>query len=250
MTGGVLFDFYGTLARAVVWGAPFEDVFARRGFPVDPETWARAGEAAIHDGQDHAEHSTSRERYVAWELERLRRRVTACGIDGPDVEPLVAELYAESKSFTLEAYPEVPDVLAELRRRRLVLAVCSNWDWDLDRALDQSGLSGLFDVVVTSAQAGARKPHPRIYQLTLERCGLAAGDAVFVGDTWLPDVEGPLAAGLRPVHVCRGPEGPERAADTDAESQPPLVDGVVRVGDLRGVVAVADGDSRLSPGGS
>ena len=80
-------------------------------------------------------------------------------------------------------------------------------------------------MVVTSAQAGARKPHPRIYQVTLERCGVAAADALFVGDTWGPDVEGPRAAGLHPVLVWRN--GAEAPAD---------VPGVHRVADLRGVL--------------
>lgn len=232
MTRAVLFDFYGTLARAVAWGTPFEDVFARRGLTLDRQLWARAGEAAIFDGQEHFEHSTSRERYVAWERQRLRDRVTACGVPETDVESLVAELYAESKDFTVAAYPEVPGVLEELRRRQIVVAVCSNWDWDLGAALDQAGLAPLVDVVVTSAQAGARKPHPRIYQHTLERCGVGAAEAVFVGDTWTPDVEGPLAAGLRPIHVFRN--GHDHGIAT--VDPPPLIDGVRRVPDLSGVV--------------
>jgi putative hydrolase of the HAD superfamily len=58
---------------------------------------------------------------------------------------------------------------------------------------------------------------------------VAPADALFVGDTWGPDVEGPLAVGLRPVHVWR---------PSDGRSSPPpaLVDGVRRVTDLRGVV--------------
>ncbi|MDQ4134363.1 MAG: HAD family hydrolase [Actinomycetota bacterium] len=233
MTSAVLLDFYGTLARAVTWGTPFEDVFARRGFQLDRDLWARAGEEAVFDGQEHVEHSSTREQYVAWEIERLRRRVTACGVGAADVEPLVAELYAESKTFTLEAYEEVPEVLDDLRRRQVLVAVCSNWDWDLDRALAQTGLTDLVDVVVTSAQAGARKPHPRIYRHTLDLCRVSPADAVFVGDTWGPDVEGPLAAGLRPVHVCRN-----GASDVATEPPPPLIDGVRRFPDLRGVIEV------------
>jgi putative hydrolase of the HAD superfamily len=232
MARAVLFDFYGTLARAVTWGAPFEDVFTRRGLQMDAVTWARLGEESIHDGQEHFEHSSSRDRYVAWEQARLRARAAACGVDEAELEPLVAELYAESKRFTLESYPEVPDVLAALRRRGVTVAVCSNWDWDLDRALDQAGLTDLVDVVVTSAQAGARKPHPSIYRLTLERCGAQADEAIFVGDTWVPDVEGPLAAGLQPIHVCRN-----GAFDQDTAA-PPLLDGVRRFPDLRGVAEV------------
>ena len=53
--------------------------------------------------------------------------------------------------------------------RGLRLAICSNWDWDLEPAVAEAGLAGRFDIVVSSAWAGARKPHPRIYRYLLEQ---------------------------------------------------------------------------------
>jgi hypothetical protein len=46
-------------------------------------------------------------------------------------------------------------------------------------------------------------------------------------------VEGPLAVGLRPVHVVR-------AEDPRGCEAPPLVDGVRRIGDLIGVIDLLD----------
>ncbi|MDP1807105.1 MAG: HAD-IA family hydrolase, partial [Acidimicrobiales bacterium] len=138
---------------------------------------------------------------------------------------LVADLHTASKTYTLKAYDDVPDVLAELRRRGLILAICSNWDWDIDRAVAGAGLEGLVDVVVTSARAGARKPHPRIFRHTLQRCYVAPPEALFVGDTMYADVEGPLAYGMSALHVWRDdmvgepaplPAGAHRAADLRA----------------------------------
>jgi len=202
----VLFDFYGTLARAVSWGPTVQEVLASHGVELNPEAQARWRDEAT-DGVEHIEHSVDRARYVAWERARLTRLTTACGVAQP--EAVVEALYRAIKAFTLVAYDEVRDVLDDLRARRIVLAVCSNWDWDLTGAIEGSGLAaGLFDAVVTSAQAGARKPHPRIYERTLDRCGgIAPQDALFVGDTWGPDVEGPRRMGMRSVQVCREGEG-------------------------------------------
>lgn len=223
----VLFDFYGTLARAVTWGPRVEEVLAGRGLVLDPDARAQ-WDAEGGDGIDHLEHSASRDRYVAWERARLCRLVAGCGAHPDDVEAVAEEIYAATKDFTLAAYDEVPEVLTTLRDRGVTVAVCSNWDWDLDRALAQSGLDDLVDVAVTSAQAGARKPHPRIYHLTLERCGAGPSEALFVGDNWYPDVEGPLAVGLRPVHVWRPDEHVQA---------PPPANGVPRVDDLRPIPA-------------
>ena len=217
----VLFDFYGTLARAVSYGLTYEEVFAARGVPFDAAAWA-GWSHEIYDGQEHLEHSANRDTYVAWERQRLRTVVADCGAD--DVDGLVDELHAASKDFTLAAYDDVADMLGDLRAQGLVVAVCSNWDWDLDQALDRAGLGGAADVVVTSARAGARKPHPRIFAETLRRCDVPASQALFVGDTWGPDVEGPTAIGMWAVHICRD----DRPGPT-----PHLPPGVRRISDLR-----------------
>ena len=62
-----------------------------------------------------------------------------------------------------------PGSCAELRDHGLTLAVCSNWDWDLEPAIAETGLDGWFDTLVSSAWAGARKPHPRIYRYLLDQ---------------------------------------------------------------------------------
>ncbi len=229
MTSAVIFDFYGTLARAVSWGSPVEEILAGRGHRLEPAAYD-AWQAEVYDGMEHLAHSGTRDDYLAWERDRLRRLAQDSGVGADDVEELVAEIHVAIGDFRLVAYAEVPGVLDELRRRGLIVAVCSNWGWDLDRALEMAGLGGTADVAVTSAQAGVRKPHPRIYQLTLDACGIAPADAVFVGDTWHPDVEGPLAAGMRPVHVWREHD------DHVNGPLPPLPDGAHRVNDLRGVL--------------
>ena len=43
-------------------------------------------------------------------------------------------------------------------------------------------LDEIFEVVVDSAFVGLRKPDPRIYELTLERLGVAASDCLFLDD--------------------------------------------------------------------
>lgn len=164
---------------------------------------------------------------MAWEHQRLRRRAAACGVGDDDLGALVADLHTASKTYTLEAYDEVSNVLAELRARGLTVAICSNWDWDIDRAVAGTGLEGATDLVVTSAQAGARKPHPRIFRHTLERCGVGPAEALFVGDTMYADVEGPLAYGMAAVHVWRD----DMLADPG-----PLPAGAIRTADLRSVL--------------
>ncbi len=227
----MLFDFYGTLARAMSWGDTHEQVFARHGLPFDADRWGWNFIGETNDGDEHLEHSVDRDAYVAWEHERLRRRARGCGVDDDVLDALVADLYAASKTYVLEPYDDVPGVLADLRARGVTVAICSNWDWDIERAIAGAGLEGTADVVVTSARAGARKPHPRIYRHTLERCGASAAEALFVGDTLHADVEGPLAYGMAAVHLWR---------EDLIGSPPPLPPGATRAPDLRAVLDLVD----------
>ena len=53
-------------------------------------------------------------------------------------------------------------LLKTLRARGLALAVVSNWDISLHKRLDHLGIP-----VVTSADAGVRKPDPAVFRLAL-----------------------------------------------------------------------------------
>jgi putative hydrolase of the HAD superfamily len=121
-------------------------------------------------------------------------------------------------------FPEVPSVLTALRRRGMIIGVCSNWNWDLVDVLESTGVAPLVDVAVTSARAGYRKPHAAIYQSVLATLGVTAPEALFVGDSWEPDVLGPIDAGMRSVHVWRS---------KGTDEPPPLVPGASRMTDLR-----------------
>ena len=56
-------------------------------------------------------------------------------------------------------------------------------------------IAGVFDDIIISAEVGLAKPDQRIYQLAIDRLGVAAEEAVFIDDD-LGNVEGARAAGL------------------------------------------------------
>jgi len=230
----VVFDFYGTLARATRWLA-IDDVLARRGVELDPAVRDRWWNDGI-DGIEHVEHSQSRDHYVAWQRARVLGMLAETDVHPGEYEAIADELRRGNEARVLEAYDEVPAVLADVRARGLALAICSNWDWDLTEAVHDAGLPDVFDVVVSSAWAGARKPHPRIYVETLDKLGVEPDGALFVGDTWGPDVVGPREMGMTPLYLRREGHWPDQAAPAD-----PAAEGVLVAHDLRGVLGALDG---------
>ena len=227
----VLADFYGTLARATTWGSA-DEVLAEHGSELDPEHRAIYFADGL-DGVEHDEHSKSRDHYVAWQRERTLAMLAASDVHPGEYETIIEKLRAGAESRVLEPYDEVPDVLATLRARGLPVVICSNWDWDLREAVAESGLTDAVDAMVSSAWVGARKPHPRIYAAALDALGVPAGEALFVGDTWGPDVAGPLEVGCRPLYLQRDGHWPDGTA-------PPDPDGVAVAADLTGILEHLD----------
>lgn len=230
----VIFDFYGTLARATAWDGPYE-VLARHGVEVTP-TEARALYSDDIDGREHHAHSRSRDHYVAWQRERTVRFLDRCAVPPSLLDTVLDEIRAANASRVIEAYGEAAAVLAELRAAGVAVAICSNWDWDLSEAVDEAGLSPAVDLVVSSAWVGARKPHPLIYDRTIRRMGIDPSRTVFVGDTWGPDVEGPQAAGMNAVYLRRTGHWPDH---TCPHPDPRSAAGVPVLADLTGVPGIA-----------
>ena len=219
----VIFDFYGTLAEATERGLSWAELFEEMGHTLSPEATHRFWNEG-NDGRVHDDHSRSRDHYVAWQHTRLREIIRESGVPEGDDDLVFSRMAEGLGKQDMTAYPDVVGALEELRSRGLSLAVCSNWDWDLDRAIANAGLDGWFDVVVSSAWVGARKPHPRIYARTLEQLGLDVepSEVLFVGDTWTCDVDGPRRAGMQPVYIRR-PHFGDDATRPDASDDPDVL---------------------------
>ena len=101
-------------------------------------------------------------------------------------------------------FPGVPEALDALAAAGWRLGVCTNKPTALAaRLLDELGLGRRFGAVVGGDAAPERKPHPASLLLALDRLGVPAGAAVFVGDSET-DVLTARAAGVPAVAVRGG----------------------------------------------
>jgi len=120
-------------------------------------------------------------------------------------------------ALRFHAFADAAPALTELRSRGIALVVVSNWDCSLREVLAAAGLATLVDGVVSSAEAGAAKPDPAPFQRGLELAGVAAEEALHVGDSPENDLCGARAAGLRGVLLARPGGGPSGAIRSLAE---------------------------------
>ena len=111
----------------------------------------------------------------------------------------------EASVYTAKVEPPeagMKEALAELQSMGLRLAAVSNAFMGaatLRRIMDERGLGEHLEFILSSCEAGIRKPHPEIYRAAAQRLDLPPEAAVYVGDRVDADVEGPSAIGMRGV---------------------------------------------------
>jgi 2-haloacid dehalogenase len=112
--------------------------------------------------------------------------------------------------LSLEPFPEVPPVLRQLRAAGLKTAILSNGaPAMLAAVVEKAGLAGLFDHVLSVEEVGVFKPHRRVYQLAVDRLGVAPAAISFQSsNAW--DAYAASAFGMRVVWCNRYGQRRER----------------------------------------
>jgi 2-haloacid dehalogenase len=82
--------------------------------------------------------------------------------------------------LTLDPFPEVPNVLRKLKAAGMRTAVLSNGSPAmLDAAVKAARLEPLLDAVLSVEEVSVYKPHPKVYQLAVNRLGIPASAISF-----------------------------------------------------------------------
>lgn len=185
----VTIDAFGTLVSLRDPAPALRRALAERNVSRSADEVRHAFEAEVayyvprsHEGRDEAT------------LALLRRDCAAVFLDAAGAHTLDPDEFPFVASLEFELVPGAGDARRSLQRAGLRVAVVSNWDIGLEAYLRRLGI----DLpVITSAEAGAAKPDPAVFELALSRLDVAdPGRAVHVGDSEA-DEEGAAAAGMR-----------------------------------------------------
>ena len=112
--------------------------------------------------------------------------------------------------LTLDAFPEVPDMLKRLKAAGIKTAILSNGTPRmLEAAVKNASIGPFFDAVLSVETAGVFKPHPKVYQLAVDRLGIETKAIAFQSsNAW--DAYAASAFGMRVVWCNRYGQRPER----------------------------------------
>jgi len=209
----VSLDVGWTLAypRRSIWQI-FADIAGDAGKKVSPKDledvvrhlWTSGQQAAVEHFRSGATYEDSDEQFTAAFHQMGALVFTHFDVPGNHAEmtPRFFEAFWTEDNWTV--FPEVLDVIEELRRRGLRVGVLSNAPTNLPLFLERLGISPHLDFVVVSATEGVKKPDRRIFETVVSRAGVEPGEALHVGDMYLEDVLGGSTAGLHTLLIERG----------------------------------------------
>lgn len=112
--------------------------------------------------------------------------------------------------LNLDPFPEVPQVLAQLKAAGMRTAILSNGSPAmLDAVVKGAGLERLLDAVLSVEDVGVFKPHSKVYQLAVDRLGVPASAIAFQSsNAW--DAHAASAFGMQVVWCNRYGQRRER----------------------------------------
>ena len=155
-------------------------------------------------------------------IERFRRLYLAAGVEAePELAARTATAYRQRYLEARQGVEGAAAFLTAVRARATVVVVSNNLLDEQQDKLRHCRLDRHVDMLVVSEEAGVSKPHPRIFEIALERAAAAPAEAVMLGDSWTNDVEGARAAGIRAVWFNRdGRDAPDPAVPVIRSLEP------------------------------
>jgi len=85
------------------------------------------------------------------------------------------------------------------------LALVSNYPCGkcIRDTLNKIGLTDKFETIVISGEVGYVKPHPIPFETMLKSLNLKAKQCIYVGDTWLDDIQGAKRIGMQAIQTTQ-----------------------------------------------
>ena len=198
---GVVFDWGGTLT-------PWHDVdlyaqWYAYSEVYDPEN-AAALARRLHDGEERR-----------WRRQRDTSGAVAAGAldqlfldEGIDINGArhlrALGSYLDFWAPHTCADPDAKDVLAALKQRGYKVGVLSNTMWTAAHHTEvfaRDDLDRHIDAAVYTSEIPVAKPHADAFRMILDALGVAAEEAVYVGDRLWDDVAGAQQVGMRAIWI-------------------------------------------------
>lgn len=158
--------------------------------PYNLELWGMYGRGEVSKDKLH--------------FERFYRPIEGLPITDDGLRDLAHEMGDEFLQLTNKYFCLMPDAgrVVKYLASKYPLTIISNGFKEVQYyKFEYSGLAPYFTHRLISEEVGINKPQPEIFRIALERNGIAADEAVMIGDSYSSDIAGAKAAGIDQIWV-------------------------------------------------
>ncbi len=117
----------------------------------------------------------------------LHRMLKYHNIDTPEIfsraELIYDRAYEGNPLEKTTVFDGIPDLLKNLKKKNLRLAVCSNKPDNVVCDIVKTIFGDMFDIVIGQKDNQKKKPEPDIALKIAEHCGVSACECLFIGDS-------------------------------------------------------------------
>jgi putative hydrolase of the HAD superfamily len=209
---GAIFDLGETLMHlTVTWEQVREsrmkaiyEAFTEHGVSLDLDDLKREY-LRLHEEESEYAARTLEEIEIRESFVKLFDRLGVSPRQQPEMGDLVKRYFAlEAESWVI--FPGITEMLQQVRDLGLKMGLLSNArnDWAVREIMERLGLTRYFDVILTSAGLGMRKPRPEPFREMLKMLGITPAEAVMVGNSMEADVAGAVPLGIKTIRVKFG----------------------------------------------
>jgi HAD superfamily hydrolase (TIGR01549 family) len=179
----VIFDLFGTLIKFGVQHHPFRQLLK----------WAREnGRQVLPDDARTVMTINGGVNTISYGL----------GIQPPRELVQKIEVQIEDELSSLSLFDDVIPTLNALQTRGIKIGLCSNLAQPYGAVIGK--LLANFDLEqFLSYELGTIKPEAQIYESILSRFNCEPNQCLFIGDTFEADYAGPMAVGMKALHLTR-----------------------------------------------
>lgn len=113
----------------------------------------------------------------------------------------IAHDYITLSPTKTNLFPQTTEVLEYLRKRYKLHIITNGFEEVQYKKLKHSGLTNYFIEIITSEDAGVKKPEFQIFDYAMKRAGALPSESLMIGDDEEVDIWGALGAGIDQVLV-------------------------------------------------
>ena len=133
--------------------------------------------------------------------QRFLKSLLAIGLDDLKIAYEIGEKYIEKSPHKTALLPHSIEILKYLKEKKYIIHLITNGFEEVqDIKINKSGIDLYIDEMITSEQAGVKKPSVGIFNYAFTKTGATKRNSIIIGDSYHADIIGGMNAGMDTVY--------------------------------------------------